>query len=335
MGTLIANANLIKKVYFPREILVASADRLAGRCTFAASSWPCCRGALLFVGNIVLPWIPVVLLVLADPDRVRARARAGAGVLQRLLPRRAALRRHPAAALVLLDADRLSALARAEARRRSSASTSRCATLYELNPMVRFVEAYRDLLYDLRFPPLGDARCTSLGVALGTARSSARASSAGSSRASRRSCERRPRDHASTDVSKRFRLYHERNQSLKVALMRGGAPRTRSSGRSTTCRFEVAARARPSGSSARTARARAPCSSAWPGSCGPTRAASTCDGQDVGAARARRRLPPRAVRARQRLPQRLDPRAVARSSSTRSSTRSSTSPASSSSSTRR
>jgi ABC-type polysaccharide/polyol phosphate export permease len=30
-------------------------------------------------------------------------------------------------------------------------------TLYKLNPMVRFVEAYRDCLYDLRFPPLLDS----------------------------------------------------------------------------------------------------------------------------------------------------------------------------------
>jgi ABC-2 type transport system permease protein len=29
-------------------------------------------------------------------------------------------------------------------------------SLYELNPMVRFVEAYRDCLYDLRFPALLD-----------------------------------------------------------------------------------------------------------------------------------------------------------------------------------
>src|SRR6266545_2406142 len=29
-------------------------------------------------------------------------------------------------------------------------------TLYHLNPMVGFVEAYRDLLYDLRMPPLGE-----------------------------------------------------------------------------------------------------------------------------------------------------------------------------------
>jgi ABC-2 type transport system permease protein len=29
-------------------------------------------------------------------------------------------------------------------------------TLYGLNPMVRFVDAYRDVLYNLRFPPLND-----------------------------------------------------------------------------------------------------------------------------------------------------------------------------------
>ena len=48
--------------------------------------------------------------------------------------------------------------------------------------------------------------------------------------------------------------------------------------------------------------------------------------QDLGAARARRRVPPRALGPGERLPQRRDPRAVARSSSTRASTRSSTSP---------
>ncbi len=50
---------------------------------------------------------------------------------------------------------------------------------------------------------------------------------------------------------------------------------------------------------------------------------------DLGAARARRRLPPRAVRPRQHLPQRLDPRHVAASRSTPRSTRSSSSAGSS------
>jgi len=42
-------------------------------------------------------------------------------------------------------------------------------TLYQLNPMVRFVEAYRDLLYHLRLPPLGDvaALVAVAGVTLG------------------------------------------------------------------------------------------------------------------------------------------------------------------------
>jgi lipopolysaccharide transport system permease protein len=29
-------------------------------------------------------------------------------------------------------------------------------TLYDLNPLVRFVESFRDVFYDLRFPPVGD-----------------------------------------------------------------------------------------------------------------------------------------------------------------------------------
>jgi ABC-type polysaccharide/polyol phosphate export permease len=27
-------------------------------------------------------------------------------------------------------------------------------TLYNLNPLVRFVEAFRDVMYDMRFPPI-------------------------------------------------------------------------------------------------------------------------------------------------------------------------------------
>jgi ABC-type polysaccharide/polyol phosphate export permease len=38
-------------------------------------------------------------------------------------------------------------------------------TLYNLNPLVRFVEAYRDVLYDMRFPPLYDVAFL-IGVAI-------------------------------------------------------------------------------------------------------------------------------------------------------------------------
>jgi ABC-type polysaccharide/polyol phosphate export permease len=45
--------------------------------------------------------------------------------------------------------------------------------LYELNPMVTFVEAYRDCLYELRLPPVGDlveiAAAAALALAAGVA----------------------------------------------------------------------------------------------------------------------------------------------------------------------
>ena len=53
-------------------------------------------------------------------------------------------------ALVLRHADRLPGVARA--RGRDGWAYRAAAALYELNPMTRFVEAFRDVLYDLRFP---------------------------------------------------------------------------------------------------------------------------------------------------------------------------------------
>ena len=134
-------------------------------------------------------------------------------------------------------------------------------------------------------------------------------------------------------LSKRFRLYHDRNQSLKAAVMRGRRARyeefwalrdvsleiaegvtygfigTNGSGKSTLlkCLARILEPDEGSGPHAR---------------------------QGVGPARARRRLPPRAVRPRERVPQRLDPRACRRPSSTAASTTSSSSPGSSGSSTR-
>ena len=111
--------------------------------------------------------------------------------------------------------------------------------------------------------------------------------------------------------------------------MRGGAPSTRSSGRCEDVSLRDPRRARPSGSSARTARARPPCSSASPGSCGPTRARSRRTGKVAALLELGVGLPPRAVGPGERLPQRRDPRPVEEARSTPASTRSSTSPASS------
>lgn len=151
MGSLVGNANLIKKVYFPREILVAA----------NVASWVVAFGielsvlavALLIAGNMVLPWlIPAVLLILLQTLFV-----LGVSLMLSVLvvsfrdvqhfvgiflqfwfyatpvvyPRTYVPER-----AVLLGYD------------------IPVRQLYDLNPMVRFVEAYRDLLYNLRAPSL-------------------------------------------------------------------------------------------------------------------------------------------------------------------------------------
>ena len=61
MGSLIGNANLIKKVYFPREVFVVSAIGSL-LVSFLIELGVLC-GILLLLGNMVLPWIPVVLVI--------------------------------------------------------------------------------------------------------------------------------------------------------------------------------------------------------------------------------------------------------------------------------
>ena len=55
-------------------------------------------------------------------------------------------------------------------------------TLYRLNPMTRFAEAYRDLLYSLRFPTLGNVAYLMACAAVSLARSAGRRSAASQGR---------------------------------------------------------------------------------------------------------------------------------------------------------
>src|ERR687894_1027310 len=63
MTSLIGNGNLVKKVYFPREILVA-ANTASWLVSFLIEL-AVLGVALAFFGNIVLLWVPVVLLLVA------------------------------------------------------------------------------------------------------------------------------------------------------------------------------------------------------------------------------------------------------------------------------
>lgn len=148
MGTLLGNGNLVKKVYFPREILVA-ANTASWLVSFLIEL-AVLAVALAFFGNIVILWIPVVLFLVAVQTVFvlgLALMLASASVyfrdLQHLL------------GLVLqvwfYSAPIVYPMSYVQDQ---VGTTGWKITLYNLNPLVRFVEAYRDVLYDMRFPPL-------------------------------------------------------------------------------------------------------------------------------------------------------------------------------------
>ena len=62
MGSLVANAGLVRKVWFPREVLVFAAS--GSLLVQFLIEMGLLSIALLIAGNMVLPWLPVVLLLM-------------------------------------------------------------------------------------------------------------------------------------------------------------------------------------------------------------------------------------------------------------------------------
>jgi len=151
LGGLVGNANLVKKVYFPREILVGS----------NVASWTFSLGielavlalALLVAGNMVLPWLlPLLVLVALQTAFVLGIALAVSVLnvyfrdVEHLLGIFMQLWFYATPIIYPI-----SLVAEADAR-----NPLPLLRIYRFNPMTRFVEAYRDLLYDLRFPTAED-----------------------------------------------------------------------------------------------------------------------------------------------------------------------------------
>lgn len=148
MTSLTGNGNLVKKVYFPREILVASIT--ASWVVSFLIELSVLAFALVFFGNVVVLWVPMVLLlVVIEVVFVLGLALmlAAAAVyfrdLQHLLGivLQVWFYSAPIVYPITLVHEELG-------------ETGWKITLYNLNPLVRFVEAFRDVLYDMRFPPL-------------------------------------------------------------------------------------------------------------------------------------------------------------------------------------
>lgn len=151
MGAIVGNGNLIKKVFFPREILV-----LASTISWSVSlliELAVVAVVLLIAGNMVLPWVPAVLLVVA----LQAVFVLGIALLL------------SSATVYFRDLEHLIGIGLQlwfyatpiiypislvdDGLRDKPAILS---WLYDLNPMVHFVEVYRNLLYDLRVPAAAD-----------------------------------------------------------------------------------------------------------------------------------------------------------------------------------
>lgn len=154
IGTLVANATLIQKTYFPRELLVVS----------QVASWLVSFGiemvllsiAFLVFGNMVLPYLPVVVLLMVVLSLFTTGFALAFSVLnvyfrdvQHLVSIgfQVWFYMSPILYPIALVPERATWFGRSIPVR----------DLYELNPMVAFVEAFRDCLYDLRLPSLGTA----------------------------------------------------------------------------------------------------------------------------------------------------------------------------------
>lgn len=146
-----SNESLVKKVYFPRSVLPAAAV-LATLVTFLVEMGVL-SAALVLAGNMVLTWLPVVVLVIA----LQAGFALGIGLVVAALNARFRDVSHlltiglnvwmyatPILYPVAFVPDTVSVLGVGVP----------AADIIRFNPMYHFVDAYRNLLYDLQAPSL-------------------------------------------------------------------------------------------------------------------------------------------------------------------------------------
>lgn len=152
IGSLIANANLVKKTYFPRDLLVG-ATVASCLVSHLIEMGLLCLVFLLF-GNMVLPYLSVTLLLIV----VLTLFVTGLGLAFSIVNAYFRDVEHlvgilfqvwfylnPIVYPLTLVPERTNILGVSVPAR----------ALYQLNPMVGFVESFRDLLYHLRMPPFG------------------------------------------------------------------------------------------------------------------------------------------------------------------------------------
>jgi ABC-type polysaccharide/polyol phosphate export permease len=151
MGALVGNANLIRKVYFPREILVLST--ILSLVATMLIEMGVLMLILVFFGNMVIPWIPMVLILIV----IETVFVFGIGLV--LSAANVYFRDVQHLVSILIQALFYTAPILYPLRfvdRVADEHGQWIATLYELNPLVVMVQNFRAVLYDVRFPPLLD-----------------------------------------------------------------------------------------------------------------------------------------------------------------------------------
>ena len=154
MASLVGNENLIKKVYFPRITLVASSS-LSALFTWSIEMLVLAV-LLVVVGANLLVWIPLVVLMML------LLALFATGVAMMLSIANVYFRDTQHFVSILFQAwfyltPILYPISLVEAQSARTGALFAGVTImdiYQLNPMVQFVEVFRNLMYDNRLPTL-------------------------------------------------------------------------------------------------------------------------------------------------------------------------------------
>jgi lipopolysaccharide transport system permease protein len=151
LDALVVNGNLIKKVYFPRELVVVST--IGSLLVTFFIELGVLGVVLLILGNMVLPWLPVVLLLVA----LLAAMMLGIGMTLSVLNVYFRDVKHfvnIALQILFYSAPIVYPPTLVPKHSDILGIDVPVRFLYNLNPLARFIEAFRNVLYDLRFPRL-------------------------------------------------------------------------------------------------------------------------------------------------------------------------------------
>jgi lipopolysaccharide transport system permease protein len=144
MGAMVANAGLVRKVAFPREVLVFA--QVGHGIVQFSIEMTLLAVVLLIAGSAVLPWLPVTLLLMA------ILAVYGAGFALGLAALGVYFRDLPYLWAILLQVWFFATPIVYSPTVLEDNVPDWAATVLWYNPMARFVEAFRRTLYDGRAP---------------------------------------------------------------------------------------------------------------------------------------------------------------------------------------